>query len=416
MIDWSVEKSNLRFEEPIADRRRRILQRLSAKSPNSIREDWHQLGQIVNPDSRSEQIYQIQVSHHDHIIGYIILERSSGTSEEALFRLRLAIHDSAVTSDFIKHSMIRVAILGAQLRAGGKATKIIFEAKSPSPSSNPARTRDLSSNLKAMGFCEQDGIFIKQLSSPDSPQTIGLKKYLLEYVKAAPKVGRGYLLDVSRLSFSAVSALCDEYQEVAWGITNWARHSSIGQDELDMISKYVGGNRGLEIGAGSGRVTLQLLNRFQELTATDIVPAALDQIRYQAVGQKLDLSPLRLLVDDITETALPANHFDMVMFWENGLGAILDAGIRQRALLNMTKTLRVGGRLILGLRNLVSIPADQLMIAAQTDLVMGIYHTFTTNEVRDSLPGSMKLIAEHEGLPRPAGGRQFFLVFEKVSE
>lgn len=416
MIDWSVEKTKIHFESPVAERRRRIMERLRTKRAaqlgwrKPVAPAWSFVGLApvettsIDPDNRIRLVYE------GNEIGHLSLRELEGADFTG-FDLGLGMASDFVGSEFVRNSLIRVSILLAQLKLGGRQAKIMVNMQH-SNLQNEALVL-FEQSFRSFGFVKRGSWLELTTAAPEGDALVELKKYLLDYVKAAPMVGRGFLLDTSRLPPSAVLALCNEYQEVAWGITNWARHSAIERDELDVIQRYVGGEHGLEIGAGSGRVTMHLLERFEKLTATDIVPSALREIERQADARSIKEGRVILTVDDIIETKLKKESYDVVMFWENGLGAILDARKRQKALYNMTKLLRAGGRLILGLRNLVSVPVDQLMIAAQTNLVMGIYHTFTADEIRNSMPGNIRLIAEEQGLARPAGGHQIFLIFQK---
>ena len=393
-IDWSIEKTKLRFEEPTSPRRERIFRRAQEKA-------WTFSGAQAADDTNPDAAI-LHLLYDGEVIGYTTL----GRAPEGQWKLGMAIDSDHSSTEFIRNSLVRVALLSAQLQLNeikNSDGSLTLEMEEPSSAMNHS--------LTAMGFERSNEKYRLNLDLNSSRSLNELKRYLLDYVKAAPKVGRGYLLDASRLPFAAVSQLNDQYHEVAWGLTNWARHSSIGSDEIEMIEKYARGRRGLEVGAGSGRVTMSLLRHFDHLTATDVIANALEQIRTlvsHETLQKLDLK-----VDDITKSDLASESFDVVMFWENGLGALLTESLRKQAIDNMIRLLAKGGRLILGVRSLISEPIDQLMVAAQTDLVLGIYHTFTADELRRMMPPHMVEVAIHQGQPRPAGGHQIFAIFEK---
>ena len=362
-VNWAVEKMNLRFDE--------------------------------FPTENTQGLF---LSYGKSVIGSAQLKRN----DDSEWTLSLSVDEAYLKDEFIKNSLVRVSLLMAQLRNSNGEKQISFD---------PAHRGTFVANLVAMGFRPRGTHLIYDFQTISNETLSILKRYLREYIKAAPKVGRGFLVDVTNLSSEALALLNEEYHEVAWGITNWARQSSIGADELEIISDYAKGTSGVEIGAGSGRVTSHLYDRFSQLTATDIVASALGHIEKNKSPDSG--SKTSLLVDDILNTKLAPNNFDVVMFWENGLGAFLSKEERRKAVENMSQILKPGGRLILGVRNLLPIPVDQLMVAAQTDLVMGIYHTFTREEVEGLMPNYMKLVVAREGLERPAGGRQLFLIFEK---
>lgn len=239
-----------------------------------------------------------------------------------------------------------------------------------------------------------------------------LKQQLRRVMCPAAQVGRGYLVDACRFDAIAVADLMDEYNTVAWGRTHWARNASLEADEARVMRQFVhdAGEHALEVGAGAGRVTSHLLRHFGHVTATDRCEAIVSNLRLL-----LQESPnLNLVVDDITCSALPDASFDSVSFWENGLGSLLSFQQRQQAMLEMTRLLKPGGVLVLALRQLPQSPVDHLMPASQNADYMGIYHTFTPDEVLALSPPQLHHVAMVQGNERPAGGRAFFMVYRKI--
>jgi SAM-dependent methyltransferase len=396
LVDWSTEKTKLSFLETSVDRRRRILKRAIDKSSN-------QIGSEPRSSASDNGFAQIQMLYNNEPIGCIILENLAA----AKWRLNLEVERDHSNSSFVLNSLIRVALLAAHRKTPSSQVTVEFDPREISDNLNLS----IVENLEAFGFKSEFGKLVHQVNSSSSSELQELKRFLHDYVKAAPFEGRGFLIDATKLPAAAMAALNNEYHEVAWGVTNWARHGSICRDELEIIERYTSGGRGLEVGAGSGRVTAHLFSRFDKLTATDIIPSALEQIASLVTSDVQ--CEVEIQVDDILESRLESAAYDVVMFWENGLGAFLNPAERLKAVSSMVRVLKPGGRMILGVRNLISRPVDQLMVAAQTDLVMGIYHTFTLEEVEGMMPGSMILRASHVGDPRPAGGHQLFLIFEK---
>jgi ubiquinone/menaquinone biosynthesis C-methylase UbiE len=87
--------------------------------------------------------------------------------------------------------------------------------------------------------------------------------------------------------------------------------------------------RALEVGFGAGVYLRPLANHYQEVVGTDLNRGQLEYVR----GRTADLTNLRLLIDDVTHSQLPAHSFDLVLCSEvlehidDTLGAI--AGIRR---------------------------------------------------------------------------------------
>jgi SAM-dependent methyltransferase len=321
-----------------------------------------------------------------------------GFSASMSLRVGCFVHRDFADDAFLATSMAKLTILQANHSVRGRAIPLVV-----SETLTPVWMKA----FLAAGFKSTE-YGLRFEPNPETAATLfEMKSYLMSYLRAAPVVGRGSLIDATRLGEEAVSALNQDYQEVAWGATHWARHATISADELRVIDKHCTGEHGLEIGAGFGRVSEVLTARFRELTVTDILPTALEGLR-SLLGSRV-----HVVEDDLLSSALPRASYDVVMFWENGLGAMLTPDSRKLAVKKMCERLKHGGKLIVGVRNLLPIPVDQVMVAAQTNHVMGIYHTFTKAEVLELADPSLELIDFTEGDERPAGGKQLFFVFEK---
>lgn len=236
-----------------------------------------------------------------------------------------------------------------------------------------------------------------------------LKAALRQRMTPENQVGRGFSVDVRDFDPLAIAALRDEYHRLAWGFTQWARHAEIASDEAQVLQQFVVGSHALEVGAGSGRMTAHMRGLVGHLTATDYCADIVQSVR-NALPHDTDIT---IVTDDITHSHLASATYDLVAFWENGLGALLTLDARQRAIQEMVRLLMPGGRLILALRTLSRSPIDHVMPVAQDPRYMGIYHTFTADEVHALMPTSMHCVAHIVGDDRPAGGHAFFLIYEK---
>jgi SAM-dependent methyltransferase len=96
--------------------------------------------------------------------------------------------------------------------------------------------------------------------------------------------------------------------------------------------------RALEVGFGTGVYLRALAAHYQEVVGTDLSRSQLDLVR----ARTADLDNLQVLVDDITDSQLPARTFDLVLCSEV-LEHIRDTG---RAITGIRRLLAPGGLLI----------------------------------------------------------------------
>lgn len=265
--------------------------------------------------------------------------------------------------------------------------------------------------ISAWGFSMGEGPLSRVVRT--SRELRQIKKGLTALSTSSPHLGRGFLVDVSQVSPESLRLLSADYSEVAWGRTHWVRNEAMAPDEEDVITRFTAGERTLEVGCGSGRLTKPLFDRASsgcEIWATDIEPSVLMNLQ---AGSLLPRE-VRLVQDDIVNSRLPIGTFDTVLFLENGLGSVYPEANRAQALANMASLLRPGGRVVLGIRSLPQSPVDQLMIAAQSPLVMAVYHTFSVDEVCGLAPKTLHVDEVIEGEGRTAGGIARFVVFRRV--
>lgn len=263
-------------------------------------------------------------------------------------------------------------------------------------------------DLSALGFVARSGWLEKSVLGSTAVRLTEIRRLIDAGRKLAPRLGKGYLVDISRLKDQdALAMLNDRYNAIAWGEAGWAHHADVAADEKRIVESYVVGKRALEVGVGSGRVTSCVAKKVESLTAIDSVPEVVHRLKPKEKGESF-----RCFIDDIRQSTL-SGEFDCVVWWENGLGGILRAKDRKKALGEVARLLSPGGRAILGLRTLLSFGVDHLMPSSRCADVFGIYHTFSPSELIDLLPSDLSIETVVDGDDRPAGGRAFFCILKK---
>jgi len=259
----------------------------------------------------------------------------------------------------------------------------------------------IANRLGLMGGRPANGVFTFQ-TRPFSINLIDIKHQLSRQLERAEAVGRGFYLSGGELP-NECSLLLKEYNDIAWGFTEWARHTEPAKDEVGLIKDHVKG-KVLEVGAGSGRLTEEILKYTEDLTALDYLPEITEKLK-QKVRAKIVTADI--LDGDYTE------EFDTVVFLENGLGSFLLEQERKKAAAALAKAIRPAGKLLLGVRQLPKSPCDQLMLTTQNPHLMGVYHTFSDREVLDLFLPHLTVCEIRKGDVRPAGGFAKLFVFKK---
>lgn len=302
---------------------------------------------------------------------------------------------------FALSALIKVVLIHAEQNLG--LSKVALSRNSEIKALDP----DI---LKSFGFkvkAAQD--LYADLNPSRGEKLRAAKEVLKNLVSTAPKSGRGFAIKNLPLDPSTLGEMLDEYSKIAWGFFGWARNAKPIKDELSVIESHVSGNV-LEVGAGSGRISTALSLVADTLTITDYLPQIVEELKINFSGHK----NIQVTLDNILFTKLPSNTFDVVTFWENGLGAMLNANDRIKALANMVRLAKPGGKIILSFRTLPQSPCEHLLYAAQTDDVVGIYHTFSREEIIELANlcqiRDCTLITDDS---RPAGGNAVFLIGRK---
>lgn len=117
----------------------------------------------------------------------------------------------------------------------------------------------------------------------------------------------------------------------------------------------------LDLGCGTGRTTLPLVDRGCRVVAGDIAMPML--VRARALRPELDW---RLL--DATRLELADRSFDIVFFSFNGIDGIFPRQERHRCLREMARVVRPGGLVIFSAHNLVA----RALLRFRTSFIFGI--------------------------------------------
>jgi SAM-dependent methyltransferase len=126
--------------------------------------------------------------------------------------------------------------------------------------------------------------------------------------------------------------------------------------------------RALEIGFGAGVYLRALANHYNEVIGTDINQSQLEHAR----ARTADIANLRVLIDDITDSRLPAHSFDLVLCSEV-LEHIPDTG---RAIAGIRRVVAPGGLLIVSTpqrHSLMELTCKLAFMPGIIDLVRRVY-------------------------------------------
>ena len=135
-------------------------------------------------------------------------------------------------------------------------------------------------------------------------------------------------------NFDQVADLYDSYVDASFDIPFWVEEATRAGDVLELM-------------AGTGRVSLALVQAGVRLTCVDAMPAMLDRLKtkLQRAGLSADV-----VTQDIRELHL-GRTFPLVIIPFNSFSEIVDERDRERVLERLHQHVASGGRLIVTLRN-----------------------------------------------------------------
>ena len=99
----------------------------------------------------------------------------------------------------------------------------------------------------------------------------------------------------------------------------------------------------LDAGCGTGRASFLLAPWFDPIEAFDIAPRAIDRAREE--NERLG-ARVRFRVADVTQLPFETASFDNIVFAYNGIEGIASDALRERALTELWRVLRPGGRFV----------------------------------------------------------------------
>jgi 2-polyprenyl-3-methyl-5-hydroxy-6-metoxy-1,4-benzoquinol methylase len=143
--------------------------------------------------------------------------------------------------------------------------------------------------------------------------------------------------------------------------------------------------RALEVGPGSGVYLPLLAELFAEVTASDVEQSFL----VHAAGLAAEHPNVRAVQDDVTASALPARHFDVVLCSE----VIEHIGDSSAALREIHRILKPGGTLLLS----TPLPASPLEVTSKVAYLPGVVRVVRAIYREPVLdPGHINLLPEAE--------------------
>ena len=119
----------------------------------------------------------------------------------------------------------------------------------------------------------------------------------------------------------------------------WAEAAGLKPDERALIERYLDRDAStLEAGTGGGRILGEMRARIQSLAGFDFVPELIAEARRNEPSGEIGFD-----VQDATRLTYPDASFDQVIYLQQLLSSIEDAGDRDRVLAEAFRILKSGG-------------------------------------------------------------------------
>lgn len=127
-------------------------------------------------------------------------------------------------------------------------------------------------------------------------------------------------------------------------LDTYAERLAFRTGEKYMFSTFLHrGKNLLDAGCGTGRASFLLAPWFEPIEAFDIAPSAIERAR--AENDRLGMR-VRFRVADATALPFDSASFDNIVFAYNGIEGIASEALRDRALAELCRVLRPGGRFV----------------------------------------------------------------------
>lgn len=132
-------------------------------------------------------------------------------------------------------------------------------------------------------------------------------------------------------------------------VNEYAERLAFRPGEKYMFSTFLHrGKNLLDVGCGTGRASFLLAPWFDSIEAFDIAPKAIERAREE--NERLGMG-VRFRVADVTQLPFDDNSFDNIVFAYNGIEGIASEALRERALTELCRVLRPGGRFVLSTKS-----------------------------------------------------------------
>ena len=139
--------------------------------------------------------------------------------------------------------------------------------------------------------------------------------------------------------------IVEQYQSGVHNYTNATKELGLWASEKAVFEKYLNREDAiLDVGCGTGRTTFALFSMgYRNIVGLDVTPGMIES------AQQLTLhfnAKIPFLIGDVCELDFPDQQFEGLVFSFNGLMSIPDAVQRKRALQEINRVLKPGGRFI----------------------------------------------------------------------